>query len=805
MNKTSKIVLVLVINIFAIILSNYLVYNCDLFLTTSRIVNRINNNNYDVSFDLDNKKIIIDGVSKDITDALKMSNEELSNLINNNEFESFINNNFIGDITNEDGKISIKNPYSTKKLIVKVKDKSTLEKDSSIKEYKKITKDLYIIKYKDASNTKEGYDKLKDNDKIANVITDKKVHLQKISEDSFSWGVTSTGLNNYTEKIEYTNNNKIIRVAVLDTGIYAEHEVFMDNVIGDRLDTEYSYNYAGRNSNVSDTYGHGTKVAGIIAESTPSNVKIVPLKVMNGEDGDFSDVLEAVFDIYEYVDIINLSLGTDEFTEEDKRIIDGYLEEVRDFGTIIVAATGNNSKEDVIYPASSPLTIAVSSIDENNIRPSWSNYGTSVDFAMPGVNLMLPGLNSPTYYSNCTSCNGTSFSCPFLTSAVALIKLEYDNYDLNDVINELKNNTDDLGTPGRDIYYGYGTVNFNNHKFLNPTILETNVKNINYTHYATVNIKAFSKNEITKYSVSQSTSVPSKWSNIDSPSKYVDFDINVTNNGTNYLWVKDSGNKVKYEQVEINHHDEVVPVISSFNITNAYNNSITVNLEAMDLESGLSKIKWYYKKEEDNNYSFIEEVVSSNGSFTHSYENLDEYTNYILYAEVYDCDNNHIQSDKVSIRTKTNVMVVNNTLDKASIKIDNNIVSGSINTNSNNVIVESNEPCVVINEHGGNYDRLNATKISENKYTFTVNDKPEKIIISLVGDVNLNGEITVNDALIIKKSLLDTNDENYRELNSIEMKIADIDKNGIINDNDVSLIRKSRLSSNNNNYVKLSW
>ena len=222
---------------------------------------------------------------------------------------------------------------------------------------------------------------------------------------------------------------------------------------------------------------------------------------------------------------------------------------------------------------------------------------------MPGYNLLLPGLNSTSYYDNFQ--NGTSFSCPFLASAVALVKLEHDNYDLDDVITELRNNTDDLGTPGRDIYYGYGTVNFNNHKFLNPTILETNVKSINYTHYATVNVKAFSKNEITSYAVSQSTNTPSNWTNLNSSLKYVDFDINVTNNGTNYLWVKDSGNRVKYEEIEIDHHDKVKPVISSFNVTNTYNNSIVVNLEALDLESGLSKIKWYYKKYTSNHQAEV--------------------------------------------------------------------------------------------------------------------------------------------------------------------------------------------------------
>ena len=798
MGKTSKIVLVLVINIFAIILSNYLVYNCDLFLTTSKIVDRINNNNYDISFDLDNKKIVLDGVSNDITDALKLSNEELDNLLNNNEFESFINDNFIGDITNDNGKISIKNPYSTKKLIVKVKDKSILENDNNIKEYKKLTKDLYIVKFKDALNTKEGYSNYKEDNKIANVITDKKVHLQKIDDSSLAWGVTSVGLNNYTEKIEHTNNNKIIRVAVLDTGIFAEHEVFKENVIGDRIDDEYSY----KNYNITDTFGHGTRVAGVIAESTPSNVKIVPLRVMENFEGDFSDVLAGLQDIYMYVDIINLSLGTDAFEKEDEIIIDEFLKEIKEYGTIVVAATGNDYG-DVIYPASSPYTIAVGSIDEYNQRPSWSNYGPSVDFAMPGVDLMLPGLDSSTYYK---SSDGTSFSCPFLASAVALIKLEYDNYDFDDVITELRNNTDDLGTTGRDNYYGYGTVNFNNHKFLNPTIMDMSIKNINYTHYATVNVKAFSKNEIVSYAVTQSTSNPSSWTNLDSSLKYVDFDVNVTNNGKNYIWVKDSHNRVKYKDIDINHHDEVNPIISSFSINNTYNDSIVVNLEALDLESGLSKIKWYYKKSSDSSFSYTEENISLNGSFMHSYENLDKYTDYILYAEVYDNDNNHVKSNELSIKTTTDITVVNNTLDKASIKVGNVNAVSSINTNSNTITVESNEPCAVIIEHNLNYDRLLATKINNTKYSFTISNMvPDKIIVSLVGDVNLNHEVTVNDALIIQKSLLDSSDEKYRELSPIEALIADIDKNGIINDNDVSLIRKSKLSSSNNNYVKLSW
>ena len=802
MGKTSKIVLVLVINIFAIILSNYLVYNCDLFLTTSKIVDRINNNNYDISFDLDNKKIVLDGVSNDITDALKLSNEELDNLLNNNEFESFINDNFIGDITNDNGKISIKNPYSTKKLIVKVKDKSILENDNNIKEYKKLTKDLYIVKFKDALNTKEGYSNYKEDNKIANVITDKKVHLQKIDDSSLAWGVTSVGLNNYTEKIEHTNNNKIIRVAVLDTGIFAEHEVFKENVIGDRIDDEYSYNYVDKNYNITDTFGHGTRVAGVIAESTPSNVKIVPLRVMENFEGDFSDVLAGLQDIYMYVDIINLSLGTDAFEKEDEIIIDEFLKEIKEYGTIVVAATGNDYG-DVIYPASSPYTIAVGSIDEYNQRPSWSNYGPSVDFAMPGVDLMLPGLDSSTYYK---SSDGTSFSCPFLASAVALIKLEYDNYDFDDVITELRNNTDDLGTTGRDNYYGYGTVNFNNHKFLNPTIMDMSIKNINYTHYATVNVKAFSKNEIVSYAVTQSTSNPSSWTNLDSSLKYVDFDVNVTNNGKNYIWVKDSHNRVKYKDIDINHHDEVNPIISSFSINNTYNDSIVVNLEALDLESGLSKIKWYYKKSSDSSFSYTEENISLNGSFMHSYENLDKYTDYILYAEVYDNDNNHVKSNELSIKTTTDITVVNNTLDKASIKVGNVNAVSSINTNSNTITVESNEPCAVIIEHNLNYDRLLATKINNTKYSFTISNMvPDKIIVSLVGDVNLNHEVTVNDALIIQKSLLDSSDEKYRELSPIEALIADIDKNGIINDNDVSLIRKSKLSSSNNNYVKLSW
>jgi PKD repeat protein len=119
----------------------------------------------------------------------------------------------------------------------------------------------------------------------------------------------------------------------------------------------------------------------------------------------------------------------------------------------------------VVYPAAYDTVIAVSATDLINTKASFSCYGPEIEFAAPGVNVKstMPG----GLYSYM---NGTSMATPHVTGAVALLmssKVSGTSYDFNkngkwdpaEVRSRLQNTATDLGTSGKDNYYGYGLVN----------------------------------------------------------------------------------------------------------------------------------------------------------------------------------------------------------------------------------------------------------------------------------------------------------------------------------------------------------
>ena len=224
---------------------------------------------------------------------------------------------------------------------------------------------------------------------------------------------------------------------------------------------EYAYDYVNNTDNPVDDNGHGTLVAGAIVESTPSNVKVVPVKVMgNDGEGNINSIFTAITNVSPYVDIINLSLGSDssEISSDDMETLENYFKNiVESTGVIIVCAAGN-SRTAVEYPAASQYTLAASSIDSENNFADFSCFGEEIDFALPGVDVVLPYHTDNHDY---VKVDGTSVSCPFLAASVALVKAENNEYSQGEIVEVLKKNCIDLGAPGKDIYFGYGSINFN--------------------------------------------------------------------------------------------------------------------------------------------------------------------------------------------------------------------------------------------------------------------------------------------------------------------------------------------------------
>lgn len=351
-------------------------------ITDESRIDEINNDYYNIDIDLSSKTVVADDTEFAITDFFEITEDELNELLDSEDkILEFLQENMTGDVEYSNGEIQIENSYSTNAIIIECSNIEDVQDYGEANFITRVATDIYCIRYSDAYDTKEGYEILNNDDSIENVckdyqlqvsdIEDYSVSTTSVDENYYDYGVITTGLYYYEEKINYSENENEILVAVLDTGIYEEHEVFASDETADRIDYTYSYNYAEGSSDVSDGNGHGTAVAGIIAEGTSDNVKIIPIKIFDDEGIAYgSDELEALAILQGNVDIINMSYGiTSDVTEENLVAYEKALQEVSESGSLIVCAAGNYTDTDddddktVVYPASSEYTIAVSATD----------------------------------------------------------------------------------------------------------------------------------------------------------------------------------------------------------------------------------------------------------------------------------------------------------------------------------------------------------------------------------------------------------------------------------------------------------
>lgn len=135
-------------------------------------------------------------------------------------------------------------------------------------------------------------------------------------------------------------------------------------------------------------YGHGTAVAGIVLQVSPL-ATILPIRVLNPEGvGDLDDVILTIEHAVQMgADIINLSLGTVEYSQALANFIDFALDQ----GVYVVAAAGNTGDTNMIHPTASAELInneygliSVGSIDKFDAKSKFSSYGEPLEYVAPG-------------------------------------------------------------------------------------------------------------------------------------------------------------------------------------------------------------------------------------------------------------------------------------------------------------------------------------------------------------------------------------------------------------------------------------
>jgi len=217
-----------------------------------------------------------------------------------------------------------------------------------------------------------------------------------------------------------------VTVAVIDTGI---------SPIPDLKDTKFvkGYDFVNDKIEAYDDAGHGTHVAGTIAQSTNNNygvagiayeASLMPLKVLGASGGGtVADIAEAIrYAADNQADVINMSLGG----AGESQLMEDAINYAHSKGVLIIAAAGNSNQNSASYPARYPHVVGVAALDLVGIKAPYSNFGAGVDIAAPGGSetgkILQETINPETGESIFEGYQGTSMAAPHVAGVAALVK-----------------------------------------------------------------------------------------------------------------------------------------------------------------------------------------------------------------------------------------------------------------------------------------------------------------------------------------------------------------------------------------------
>lgn len=247
-------------------------------------------------------------------------------------------------------------------------------------------------------------------------------------------------------------------VAVLDTGVDLEHpdlkEALFKNDKGELVGWNFTAGPDAPEAKIpQDTDGHGTHVAGIIAAQINDygiaginpNIRIMPVKVMGSTNSDTAIPSSEAFALgIKYAadngaDVINMSLGWPKSleTENLRRAVFGALQK----GVIIVAAAGNNSSSEPLFPCAYEGVICVAASTLDGSFAGFSNYGGHVDVVAPGEGILSlhPTLFEPDLFpvTGFEVRNGTSQASPIVAAMVATLRARNAEISLQEIMARL--------------------------------------------------------------------------------------------------------------------------------------------------------------------------------------------------------------------------------------------------------------------------------------------------------------------------------------------------------------------------------
>ncbi|MFD9984246.1 type VII secretion-associated serine protease mycosin [Streptomyces massasporeus] len=276
----------------------------------------------------------------------------------------------------------------------------------------------------------------------------------------------------HTEQAWQTTKGRGITVAVLDTGVEADHPDLAGNVLpgkdlvrfgaepGDRAWARHGTAMAG----IIAGHGHGPGDADGVLGIAPE-AKILPVRVIL-EDGDPSRakarstrgnaLAEGIRWAADHgADVINLSLGDDSASAHPEPGEDQAVQYALKKGVVVVASAGNGGEkgDHISYPAAYPGVVAATAVDRAGTRASFSTRRWYATVSAPGVDVVIADPDHK-YYEGW----GTSAAAAFVSGAAALVKAAHPGLAPAQIKSLLEDTARNAPSGGRDDSRGFGFV-----------------------------------------------------------------------------------------------------------------------------------------------------------------------------------------------------------------------------------------------------------------------------------------------------------------------------------------------------------
>jgi subtilisin family serine protease len=295
-------------------------------------------------------------------------------------------------------------------------------------------------------------------------------------------------------------------VAVVDSGIDLTHPDLNDNLWTNSLeiangidddgntivDDRFGASFISAPSsgcgipaagNPDDDSGHGTAVAGVLGAETNNpasgvagtawDVSLMAVKALDcNAVGTVADAAMAVsYAAAHGAQIINMSLtlaiprnggGACLPPVEPSTLAFAIEQAQQTYGVTIIAAAGNDGCPYVAYPAASEEVIAVGASAGSgapNVKASFSNWGTAIDLAAPGVGICSTGWSPSSGASYTCGLDGTSFASPMAAGLAALMLAQDPALTFDQIRSVLETTALNLPDNGATNWDGHGRIN----------------------------------------------------------------------------------------------------------------------------------------------------------------------------------------------------------------------------------------------------------------------------------------------------------------------------------------------------------